>query len=594
MLKRWSAWSSQSNRSPGDTLPSSLLLLLICLVGFAFRVWGIDYGLPHEGMTYTQLTFEESKEVHRAFKLGIGEYVWSFGKGGMYWILFFQFGIYYVVSLVFGWVSSPQEFAMQVLEDRTTAYMIGRITVAFMGVLTCAVIYWLGKRLFDQRTGLIAAFIGAVTYHHVQSSSVINVDIGLVLFGWASVLCYVAYEQSRRIRWLVASGALAGIAIAFKLPAVLIVGWLCIAILTAPETKISSRRLVREGITFFLALISALTIIAPEWTLWASRIVLDTFASVGGSLAHAGNDDALDAEIYILSQYRPGFSLGYLRHFAKDYNLALVVAALFAFLIGIWRKQRWDILLGLFVVGFVFVISLHSRPTAERYLLPVLPALWLLGGRAVAFLTDRHRLLLPIALTVIVAMPIVNLARAGVERSHPDTRLIAKSWIESNVPAGAKILMDGFQHRYIVSPPLLPDESTIERQVGRVATQVERGRQIGRGVNEVTLSLYQEAISQAPGPRYELHSTMHGLALESPDYYIENCFDYVVTSSSIVNRYAPGRVGHERHPESVYFYEQLNTNPRFNQIYQVGPVPWQSNGPTITVYEIDNACPDSM
>jgi hypothetical protein len=592
MLKRWLSQPSQAGVFPSIALTNGLLLLLICLVGFAFRVWGIDYGLPHEGMTYTQLTYEESKEVHRAFKLGIGEYVWSFGKGGMYWILFFQFGVYYLVSLVLGWVSSPNEFAMQVLEDRTTAYMIGRVTVAFMGVLTCAVIYWLGRRLFDQRTGLIAAFIGAVAYHHVQFSSVINVDIGMVLFGWAGVLSFVVYEQSGRTRWLIVSGALAGISIAFKLPAVMIVGWLCIALLTIPGRELSSRKLFREGTAYVLALLGALTLVAPEWIPWASRTALDAFASIGGSLAHAADDNTLDTEIYILSQYRPGFSLGYLQHFAKDYNFAIVIAATLAFLFGVWRKQRWEILLGLFVVGSVLVMSLHSRPTAERYLLPVLPALWLLAGRAVALLAARHKLLLPTALAVVVALPIVNLARAGVERSHPDTRLIAKTWIEANVPAGSKILMDGFQHRFIVSPPLLPDESTIERQVGRVANQVEQGRQIGRGVNEVTLSLYQDALEQAPGPRYELHSTMHGLALESPDYYIENCFDYVVTSSSIVNRYAPGRVGYERHPESVYFYEQLNIDPRFAQIYQINPVRWQSIGPSITVYNVANACID--
>jgi hypothetical protein len=568
------------------------LLLGICVLGIAIRLWGIDYGLPHEGMTYKQVTFEESKEVHRAFKLGIGEYVWTFGKGGMFWILFFEFGIYYAISLMFGWVSDSREFAMRVLEDRTTAFMIGRVTVAFMGVLTCAIIFWLGRRIYDYRTGLVAALIGALAYHHVQTSTVINVDIGMLLFLWASVLCYVLYEQEGRLRWLALAGAAAGVSIAFKLPGVVVVFFLCAAALTLPGRDYQPRRLIREGVAFFGASALALTATAPEWIPWFFGRAANLFASVGGSLAHAMEEPTLDEQIWVLTQYLPGFKLGYVDILLREYNLVLTVAALLGFSWGLLRRQRWDILLGLFVIAYLLYISIYPRSPSERYMMPIVPALWLLGARAVLQLAAWRRALLPAGLALILAMPSVHLARAAVERSNLDTRLVARDWIEANVPEDARILMDGMQHRNIIGPPLMPNEIAIERQIGRAARQVEEGKQIGRGVNELTLGLYRQALLEADGRRYELHSTKHGLALEPPTYYIERCFDYVVTSSSVASNFRPGGRGRDINPVAAYFYDQLDLDPRFTKVFDVSPVAWERSGPTISVYKVTHQCND--
>ena len=576
----------------GKARSAGWLLLGICVLGLAVRLWGIDYGLPHEGMTYKQVTFEESKEVHRAFKLGIGEYVWNFGKGGMFWILFFEFGIYYGISLLFGWVNDSREFALRVLEDRTTAYMIGRVTVAFMGVLTCAVIYGLGRRLYDARTGLIAALIGALAYHHVQTSTVINVDIGMVLFLWASLLCYVIYEQEGRLRWLAGAGALAGVSVAFKLPGVFGVGLICVALLSKPGRDYRPRRLVQEGMAFFGASAVALTITAPEWIPWFIGRASNTFASIAGSLAYAAEDVSLDDQIWDLTQQRPGFKLGYFANLLREYNVALTVMAAVGFAWGLLRLRRWDILLGLFAIGYLLFISFHPRPTADRYMMPAIPVLWLLGARAIAQLSTRYRLLLPVGLVVILAMPSIHLARAAVERSHLDTRLVAKGWIEENVPNGSRILIDGMQHRLIPSPPLLPNDVSIERRIGRAARQVEQGMDIGRGVNRLTLKLYRESLEEAAGRRYDLYSTMHGLAVKPPSYYIEECFDYVVTSSSVTNKFRPGGRGREMNPEAAFFYDQLDVDPSFVKVYEVSATPWGHSGPTISVYRLMNECGD--
>ena len=137
---------------------------------------------------------------------------------------------------------------------------------------------------------------------------------------------------------------------------------------------------------------------------------------------------------------------------------------------------------------------------------------------------------------------------------------------------------------------MTPNTRALAKQIDRVATQVEAGEQIGRGVDEDTLRLYREATEGTEGPRYEIHSTEYGLALKAPSHYVASCFDYVVTSSSISHRFAPGSPHRERFPEAAHFYDQLDVDPRFQQVYQAAPEAWNSSGPVITVYRIAHDC----
>ena len=585
--------SQQKISAKGKVRGLHLTLAALFLLALVFRLWGLDYGLPHEGMTYKQITFEESKEVHRAFKLGIGEYVWGFGKGGMFWILFFEFGVYYVFSLAMGWVNDSREFATLVLEDRTTAFMIGRVTVAFMGALTCLVVYSLSKRLFNERTGLIAGAIGALSYYHVQTSTVINVDIGMVLAMWSSVLCYVCYEKSNDFRWLLGSGALAGISIAFKLPGVFTVFFIASAMLTAGGGFFTAGK-IRLVAYFISALLIATTLVAPEWLLFA----YDNFRGLFSAIFETGSGIAsqtsnLDTQIGSITVKSTGLSFRYFELLAREHNLVLTIVALLSFCIALLRRQRWEILLGLLIIVSIGAMMLSDRSQEERYLLPLFPALWLLAARLLDEIAGYWKPLLPIGLILVLSMPSYALVRACTERMHPDTRILAKEWIEQNIPSDSRVLLDAMQHRQIVGPPLNPNTQTISKQINRAAGQIEDGKDMGRGVNDLTLSLYEESLKNAPGPSYEIHSTVHGLKVKDVEYYIERCFDYVITSSSIRIRFAQGSPYRDRFPNSATFYDQLDEHAGYDLVYQVASESWKNSGPTISVYSVSNSCANS-
>ena len=569
---------------------ATYLLLAIIGLAFALRVWGIGFGLPYE-ITYEQLTYEEGKEVHRAFKLAAGEYTWYFGKGGLYYLLFLEYGVFYAVSWGLGWVNNTHEFALRALQDRTVFFLSGRLTVAVLGTLTCLVMFSLSKRLYDWRTALGAAFVGATAYFHTLFSSVINVDIGMTLALWASLLAYLEYEHTQQRRWLIGAGVLGGIAIAFKLPGVVILPLLFLAIGTCRDKWQYPRQMLKEAGLVLIALLVTLTIVAPEWTSIMGTLH-NNFSRLLGTDSPSTIKGDLKATVASITMYRTPDGVTYLERLFRPYNVVLTISAFVGVCLGLWNRHRWDIIWTVLIVVFLGIMSTADRVQAERYMLPIAPAFWLLSSRAVAAVSQRHWITMVAGLVCVTMIPVAMLIRHNYEKTQSDTRVLAKEWIEANVPPGATILMDGFRYRFIPSPPLQPSPATVNRQATAVAEESKRVR-VGRGVSRRALSLYTQAMQQVDGPTYELHSTVLGLQVEDLNDYVQACFDYVITSSYITKRFVR-QVNQERFPKSVRFYNQLQTDDRFRVVYEAVPIRWQSSGPTITVYKVHSACDASQ
>jgi hypothetical protein len=226
-----------------------------------------------------------------------------------------------------------------------------------------------------------------------------------------------------------------------------------------------------------------------------------------------------------------------------------------------------------------------DRPGTERYMLPIVPALWLLGARGAAAVARQRGGVMVGIIGAIIAIPLFTLMRQNHTWGLPDTRVLAKEWIEDHVPPGSKILMDGMRYRFIDSPPLKPDQSTVDRRVGGAANE----ESLSRGVSSRTLELYAKAMKRLEGPKYDLHSTVWGLQVQDLTYYPQACFDYVVTSSAIAKRFEPN-ADDTYFPKSVRFYSQLLVDPQFTAVYSVAPEPWQVQGPEIIVYEVLSNC----
>jgi hypothetical protein len=576
-------------RPQGQPKNRLMIALGIFALALGLRVWGISFGLPYE------FDIDEVHEILRAFKLGLGEYQWSFGKGGLYILLFVEYGLIYVGAWLMGWVADAYEFAIWYVLDPSPFYLAGRLTVALMGTLTCVVVYFIGQRVADWRVGLGAAFIGASAAFHAVHSHVINVDVGMTLALWSSILVYLRYEETKKLRRLVGAGALAGVAVAFKLPGAIVLPALFMAIGTNAETQSYRTKLKEAGVLVLTTLVT-LTLIAPEWigSLAAlhenfSQILRRSPAATNGSGADLR--DSIDS-ITILG----GDWSWYLTTLFRNYNLALTLSALVGAGLGVWRRERWPIIWTVLTVVFLGIIFSADRGSSERYLLPVMPALWLLSSLAVVEISQRRWWLIAPGLACVAAFSLFVLVRQNYEWTQPDTRVIAKRWIEANLPAGSKILMDGMRYRFVQSPPLRPDQVTVTRLAAQAGAESENINRTGvqsylpgeagwAGASKGTWMLYAEAMKRVQGPTYALYSTIYGLGVEDLGFYIQACFDYIIISSYNARRFT-SEINRKRFPRSADFYRGLDTDSRFRVVYAVAPIPWERPGPQITVYKV--------
>jgi hypothetical protein len=237
----------------------------------------------------------------------------------------------------------------------------------------------------------------------------------------------------------------------------------------------------------------------------------------------------------------PGNAWWYLSDVLPD---AIGVVAILLILIGLWavrRKAKAEIVVQIsYALLFFVTISLHPLHW-DRWLAPILPTLAILASLGLIYIVDWgvrwtakpfvRPAILWLLVFLLLASPLYRSIILGVERTLPDTRLVAREWIHEHIPDGSKIATEWY------SAPLDTDRYPIE--------------------NRFTLT--RKPIG---------------------DYCLED-FDYLVTSSAIYDRYLQEP---KRYKSRLEKYDALWQN--VSLVYEVAPISWQIVGPSISVFEL--------
>jgi len=110
-------------------------LVGVLVIGALARLWAIGHDLP---FVYYG---DELHMMSRSLGFGTGDLNphW-FHKPALYmYIIFFEYGVYYVVGRIFGLFPNVDAFAVHYFRDPTVFALLGRLTSAFCG-LGCVVV----------------------------------------------------------------------------------------------------------------------------------------------------------------------------------------------------------------------------------------------------------------------------------------------------------------------------------------------------------------------------------------------------------------------------------------------------------------------
>lgn len=468
-----------------------LALAAIVLVALGLRLWGIGFGLPFE------FHVDEVQYVRQAATMGENGLrpVWWNNPPLLKYILLAEYGLMYLVGKVFGLYTSVGDFGLENTFNPTNLYLIGRATSALFGTLTVLVVYWLGRAAYSKTVGLLAATFLAVAFLHVRDSHYAVNDVAATFFVTLALLGAVMTIKSDSLKWYILSGIAVGLGFATKYSAAIVVLPIAIAHFTAPSINFRDlRSLNLRPLVLFIAICILVAVLAsPFFILDFQRVISD----INSSLFQAGQTGFDGWEID-----PDGSFLYYVKTLIWGLGIGLFVASLAGVLFAVIRHKRADLILVSLPTTFLLIAGVQEMYFA-RFILPILPALLVLAGLVTAVLAAQvtknqryARLVLASIALIFLIQPLATSVRHDYLLTLTDTRALSKTWIESNIPSGARIAVDWPFH----GPPL---------------------------------STYDKEIPQSQELYYVTIAGGHGLSDKTLSWYRNEDFDYIIASSFI-------------------------------------------------------------
>ena len=411
--------------------PALAVLGLMLLAGLVLRVVNNDHGLPYiyyvdEGSHFTKRAVEVFRDANPGYFQNPSAYTYLLHV------------LYRVLAVPIG---GGQEVINGYRANSEWVYEASRGLAAVLCLVGVVAVYFAGRQLWNRRTGLVAAAILCFAFLPVAFSRIAVTDVGTLAPVALALLFSVRLLENGGLKWCAAAGVAAGLAVAFKYTAGLILLAPALALLLPLWRR-------RDGAALRAVAVGA--VVAGAGTVLAFLVFnpyflldLDTAVhQLRGQAELAGSEDKFGQEndtgpLYYLDSLTWG--LGWLAAFA---------AAAGAVLLARRDRARLALLL-VFPVALFLYLSVQSR-FFGRWLLPVYPALALLAGYAVVRGIDVVRARAPrlewpaiaVAMVLLLWQPLAADARSMAVLGKRDTREIARQWLVENEPRELRIVIE--------------------------------------------------------------------------------------------------------------------------------------------------------
>ena len=261
---------------------------------------------------------------------------------------------------------------------------IGVAPLAAVIALLTVLAYRLLARLFDEWIALAAALLIALDPFHIANSKVLHVDGLLAAWMACAGLSLLVYAKERRWRWAALSGALAGLALLTKAPALFLVPYAGLVLMSVVFVHRADdwRREVVAGWLWLVALVGVYCALFPAMWVAPLRTLAQVYRGAAFWIEQPHTYPIYYAGRMLVGDPGPMY---YIHTWAyKVPAVVAVFAALgvgYAALLRSWALHK-RISVGL-VFAFVFFFTLQMALGAKkmpRYLLPAWPMADVLAG----------------------------------------------------------------------------------------------------------------------------------------------------------------------------------------------------------------------
>ncbi len=403
-------------------------LILLLLVTFLLRLWGIKQGLP-----YSYNVDEATHFVPRAIAF------FTHDLNPHYFLNppAYSYLLHIVLEL---WFGSSDAVTRSFASNPSDVYVLARVVAAVLGTVAVWLTYLAGSRLFDRTIGLLAAAAFGLAflpifYSHLALNDVPTLaPVALSLYGIAGVM-----RRGRGVDYILA-GLGIGLAAATKYTGGITLLCLVAAFVfdaTEHRTAVAVRRL---GLALVVAL--AAFVVANPYS------VLDFNAFRSGLSSQASLAAGQDP---VKLGSNPGSGITYyLWTFTWGLGWGPTLAALGGAVLLVLRR-RLAMALVLIPAPVAFIVFMGNQQRFfGRWLMPIFPIVAILGAygalELVRWLARARRI--PVRLSgaivavLMLTQSVVAVLHNDAVLSRPDTRNLVRKWMVANIPAGAKVVIE--------------------------------------------------------------------------------------------------------------------------------------------------------
>ncbi|HNW60244.1 MAG TPA: glycosyltransferase family 39 protein [bacterium] len=179
---------------------AALILGLIIGLGAVLRLIGIRFGLP---MAYHNDEWVLVLATRQFFSGDFNPHNFLYPSLLMY--------IMYAFERLYFLFAAGQD-------NLSTLYTLCRVNVLLFGLVSLWLVYRLGKRLHDMRTGLLAALLLCITPLHVMHSHFATTDVPLTLFVLLTLWATLRMAETRTAADYILAGIAFGLTVSIKIP----------------------------------------------------------------------------------------------------------------------------------------------------------------------------------------------------------------------------------------------------------------------------------------------------------------------------------------------------------------------------------------
>ncbi|MGC4083801.1 MAG: glycosyltransferase family 39 protein [Vicinamibacterales bacterium] len=419
---------------------------IVLAVAACARFWGLGFGLPHTQARPDETHIIEASRLMLSGRLPrFYDYPWLYiASVSVLYLGYFVWGaitgsFHTVADMVASWPAYWAPF-----------FLLSRALAATFGTVTVYVVYRIGRRLWGDVAGLVAATFLALAYIHARDSHFGTTDTALTFFIVVSVgLLLSAHETGSQRRFALA-GLVGGLGAATKYNAVLLIAPIVVSyvlhVALSSDKTAAARdpRLFTYGLPFLAAFGVGIPFVVFDY---------DNFRHAMKELQNS----------MAVGDPRLGLQNGWVHHFRYSLRYGMGVPLLAASIVGaallIVRTPAIGLLLLAFPLAYYGVAG-GVRNLFFRYTIPMVPFMCLTAAYGVSTIAEwigrraqhpRARVAIPLAIACLLTAAIVAPTAISTWRfdrivSRTDSRVVLANWFAEHVPPGSSVLQSGSRY----------------------------------------------------------------------------------------------------------------------------------------------------